>query len=184
MLTALSTPHPSAVCLTLASSSYGGTKIDGAESDANKLPLGQQTAAPVHGLESIACIFHLEFCTPECRIADSKLGTPRARPEQLYSSPGNTSLQGRTVTPKLLRAHTITFSTVPALRDNADNYLLCAPSHLSAASTPVETCTTLILFTCCPCSCTTLLSAMSTWQSSLCCRSRNLLFLPIRHISH
>lgn len=69
-------------------------------------------------------------------------------------------------------------------RDNADNYLLCAPSHLSAASTPVETCTTLILFTCCPCSCTTLLSAMSTWQSSLCCRSRNLLFLPIRHISH
>lgn len=56
MLTALSTPHPSVVCLTLASSSYGGTKIDGAESDANKLPPGQQAAAPVHGLGSIACI--------------------------------------------------------------------------------------------------------------------------------
>lgn len=59
---------------------------------------------------------HLQFYTPERRIADSKLGTPRARPEQLYSSAGSTSLHGRTIAAKLLWAHMITFSTVPALR--------------------------------------------------------------------
>lgn len=186
MLIALSTPHPSVVCLTLASSLYGGTKHDGTESDANKLPLGQQTEALVH-VSGKHCLHFsiLHFVPPSAELQTQSWGRP---------GPGQSSSKAALATPACTEGLSLLNCCGPTQssstlcqhlnRDNADNYLLCAPNHLSAASTPVETCKTVILFTCYPCSCTTLLSTMSMGQSSLCCRSRNSLFLPTRHISH
>lgn len=64
------------------------------------------------------------------------------------------SVMGRLVLQKCYRptrSSSALCQDLPLSRDNADNCALCAPSHPSTASTPLETYAPVILLTCCPC---------------------------------
>lgn len=117
----------------------------------NKLPFGQlDRSVYMYFWEAASRFPHLMFSTCDFRTADSKSdaqGQARAALRQPWKhQPVREDYRSKIPTGP--HVHLQHCQDLPLSRDNADNYVLCAPSHLSTASSPVETHTRVMLFTC------------------------------------